>query len=117
MTRNEPAIRRKQELDLSVDPPPDLAIEIDTSRSALDRMAIYAGLRIPEVWTFDGETLRVHILQVNGKYFTSERSHSFPWLPVLEMVPFLQPDEKSGDTARFRQFVAQVRGRFNRGNG
>ena len=33
-----------------VDPPPDLAIEVEITRSCLDRLGIYAALRIPEVW-------------------------------------------------------------------
>src|ERR1700674_3812031 len=37
-------------LDLRTDPPPDLAIEVDVTRSSLDRMDIYAALKVPEVW-------------------------------------------------------------------
>ena len=47
---NEPAIRNRTEIDLTTDPPPDLGVEIDVSRSSLDRLAIYSELRIPEVW-------------------------------------------------------------------
>src|SRR5262245_52608801 len=47
---NEPLIRDKDEIDLATDPPPDLAVEIDISRSSLNRLAIHAALRIPEVW-------------------------------------------------------------------
>jgi Uma2 family endonuclease len=115
--QNEPSIRGKRDIDLSVDPPPDLAIEIDISPSALDRMAIYAGLGIPEVWTFNGESIHIHLRQEDRKYGTSETSRCLHWLPVSELLPFLQPDEKSGDTARARRFVAQVRRHFNRGNG
>jgi len=110
--QNEPAIRGKTNIDLSVDPPPDLAIEIDISRSALDRMAIYAGLAVPEVWTFNGESLRVHLLQKDRTFVVSKTSLCLPRLPVQELVPFLQPDEKSGDTTRARRFVAQVRHYF-----
>jgi Uma2 family endonuclease len=56
---NEATMRGRDEYDLEVDPPPDLAVEIEVSRSTLDRMAIYAALRVPEVWCSDGETLRV----------------------------------------------------------
>jgi len=115
--QNELAIRGRQDIDLSVDPPPDLAIEIDISRSALDRMAIYGGLEIPEVWTFNGESIRIHLLQADGKYVASETSRCLPWLPVAEMIPFLQPDDKSGETARTRRFVSQVRRHFSQGNG
>ncbi|HKI20054.1 MAG TPA: Uma2 family endonuclease, partial [Isosphaeraceae bacterium] len=59
---------KRKSIDLSVDPPPDLAIEIEISRSALDRMGIYATLGVPEVWRFDGETLLINQLQDDGTY-------------------------------------------------
>src|SRR5437762_13654727 len=43
-----PAISGKQELDLSVDPPPDLAIEVDISPHDVAREPIYAALGVPE---------------------------------------------------------------------
>ena len=46
----ERAVRGKGDIDLIVDTPPDLAIEIDNTSSSLNRMAIYAALGVPEVW-------------------------------------------------------------------
>jgi Uma2 family endonuclease len=46
---NEPRVRGKDRIDLRVDPPPDLVVEVDVSRSSLDRLAIYASLGVPEV--------------------------------------------------------------------
>jgi Uma2 family endonuclease len=46
---NLEAIKGKEEIDLGKDPPPDLSIEVDISRSSLDRMAIFAAFRVPEV--------------------------------------------------------------------
>ena len=102
---SEPAVRGKMQIDLLVDHPPDLAIEIDITHSSLDRLAIYAKLGIPEVWRFDGESLQVHVLQSDGVYIESQMSRCFPQLPVQEMVPFLQPDDEREDTTRVRQFV------------
>ena len=65
---NERRIRGKRELDLTIDPPPDLAIEIDITSSSLDRQGIYAALGVPEIWRFDGESLRVYQLQPDGTY-------------------------------------------------
>jgi Uma2 family endonuclease len=115
--RNEPTVRGKQDIDLSVDPPPDLAIEIDVSRSALDRMSIYSKLGIPEVWSFNGNSLRIQLLQSDGTYAESETSLCLPPLPVQELIPFLQPDDQTGDTARIRRFVAQVRRYFSQDEG
>ena len=54
---NEAAVRGKDKIDLRRDPPPDLAVEIDITHSSLDRMGIYASIRVPEVWRFDGRVL------------------------------------------------------------
>jgi Uma2 family endonuclease len=77
---NEPRVRDKEEIDLNVDPPPDLAIEIEVSRSALNRMDIYAAMRVPEVWRFDGIHLYVHLLNEQGEYDVTDRSRHFPFL-------------------------------------
>src|SRR6266852_3756938 len=47
----------RRHLDLRRDPPPDLAIEVDVTRSSLDRFGIYAALKVPEVWRLDGDVL------------------------------------------------------------
>ena len=47
---NAPRVQGRRELDLRVDPPPDLAIEVDVPSSSLDRMSICAALGVPEVW-------------------------------------------------------------------
>lgn len=112
--QSEPAIRGKLELDFTVDPPPDLAIEVEISRSALDRMAIYAKLGVPEVWRFDGESLTIHLLQADGVYKEGPTSRCLPELPVHEMAPFLRPDDQLDDTTRVRQFVEHVSPRFQR---
>ena len=36
----------KRRLDLALDPPPDLAIEVDITRSSLDRLPIFAALGV-----------------------------------------------------------------------
>jgi Uma2 family endonuclease len=44
----------KKRVDLRFDPPPDLALEVVVTHRALDRMTIYARLRVPEVWQLEG---------------------------------------------------------------
>ena len=53
---NEPLIRDKDEIDLDVDPPPDLAIEVDDTHDSQGKLPIYAALRVPEVWRYDART-------------------------------------------------------------
>lgn len=57
--RHESAVRGRMDIDLELDPPSDLALKIDISRSSLNRLAIYADLRVPELWSWDGEILKV----------------------------------------------------------
>ncbi len=107
--QNEPVVRGKRDIDLTRDPPPDLALEIDITRSSLDRLSIYASLEVPEVWRFDGQSLSVYLLQAAGEYRLSEKSSAFPFLPVHELVRFMQFDEKTGELAQLQSFVAWIR--------
>src|SRR5262249_21363477 len=91
--QSERAVRGKRELDLSVDPPPDLAIEVEVSHSALDRLAIYARLRVPEIWRFDGDCIHIHLLQSDGSYAEGDQSRCLPWLAVREIAQFLSAEE------------------------
>ena len=55
--KNEALIRGKKRLDLTIDPPPDLALEIDiTSRTHAN---IYQALKVPELWRFENSNLRI----------------------------------------------------------
>ena len=69
---NEHLVRGRLDLDLEVDPPPDLAVEVEITRSVLNRMGIYASLRVPEVWRSDGDQIIVEQLQADGTYATSQ---------------------------------------------
>jgi Uma2 family endonuclease len=109
---SEPAVRGKMEIDLLVDNPPDLAIEIDITSSSLDRLEIYSKLRIPEIWRYDGEALQVLARQPDGAYLTSPTSLCLPQIPVAEMARFLKLDDQLDDTTRVRRFVDWAGPRF-----
>jgi Uma2 family endonuclease len=75
-------IRGKRRLDLSIDPPPDLAIEVDISPPDVAKSPIYGALGVPEIWRYDGRTLTYLARRPDGEYGVAERSLSFPDLPV-----------------------------------
>ena len=102
--------RGRKKLDLNVDPPPDLAIEVDISRSSLDKLAIYASLPVPEVWVYDGSTLQVHQLQPDGSFARQMCSLAFPRLPLAEVERFLARRDESDETTWIRSFRDFVRG-------
>ncbi len=101
-------VRGKRQIDLNRDPPPDLAVEIEISRTILDRLAILAALKIPEVWRFDGQSLIILVLK-KGKYRSTKRSPSFPEIPITELVKFLYLGEAEGDIAMIQAVRTWVR--------
>jgi Uma2 family endonuclease len=77
--QSEPLIRGRRQVDLSVDPPPDVVVEMELSRSALDKLPLFASMGIPEVWRCDGQ--RVTILLRDGETYCDVASSLA--LPVL----------------------------------
>ncbi len=113
---NEAAVRGRMDIDPETDPPPDLALEVDISRSSLNRMSIYAALRVPEVWRWDGRHLRIFLLTPNGTYEQTDKSKAFPFLPLAEFVTFLKRTDLS-ETQLVRSFRNWVGMQIDRGWG
>jgi Uma2 family endonuclease len=109
--QNLARIRGKKRIDLTRDPVPDLVLEVEVTRSLLDRIAIYAALGVPELWRFDGAKLRVYRLDAKGRYKEQKRSPTLPHLPVQELVHFVRIGEGENETTMLRQFRAWVRER------
>jgi Uma2 family endonuclease len=107
--QNEFRVRGKGDLDLGVDPPPDLVVEVDLSRSSLDKFAIYQSLGVQEIWRFDGAQLKVHVRGTGGEYSLSERSAAFPLLPLEGLREFLGRWSTMGETRLVREFAEWVR--------
>jgi Uma2 family endonuclease len=82
-----------RQLDLRRDPPPDLALEVEITRSMIDRLEIYAALGVPEVWRYERD--RLHILHLrSGNYVEATTSRKLPFLTVSIVGSFLR--ESSG---------------------
>ncbi|MGH7134853.1 MAG: Uma2 family endonuclease [Pirellulales bacterium] len=111
--RHEEIVREREEYDPAIDPPPDLAVEVDLSSSSSRRMLVYAELGIPEVWRYDGERLTFHTLGANGTYHAVDRSLSFPSLGSTDLERFVNRRGTLGENAlaaEFRQWLRQARG-------
>ena len=87
---HEAIVREKAAIDLEVDPPPDLAIEVDITHSSLDRLSIYAALGIPELWRHDGRSLAMLGLGADGQYVAIASSLSLPNLRPSDVERFLE---------------------------
>jgi Uma2 family endonuclease len=99
----ESEMRGRLTFDLSVDPAPDLAIEIDITSSSLDRLSIYATLGIGEVWRFDGQGLLIYVLR-DGVYEVQEQSQVLSVLAQSDLLRFLGKRGKMGENALLQEF-------------
>jgi Uma2 family endonuclease len=83
------------DLDLTIHPPPNLAIEVDNTGNSASALPIYARIRVPEVWVYK---VRKHTLWfgrlVGDEYQEIDRSLGLPRLtPTLVLQAF---DARSG---------------------
>ena len=109
------AVLGKDEIDLAIDPPPDVAIEIDITHSSLNKLAIYAALGVPEVWRYDGESLTIRVRGGDGQYRIVERSAALPVLTVTDLVRYLNRRHAEGETKLVREFRRWLRDRVLEG--
>lgn len=99
--QNEARVRGKDEIDLAVDPPPDLVIEIDITSPSLNKFPIYAQIGVPEVWRYDGRQLQMSTL-ANGEYIHIDQSTAFPLLSSVVATQFLEESTKLRSTTWLR---------------
>jgi Uma2 family endonuclease len=101
----------KKTLDLTIDPPPDLAIEVDISPPGVARQPIYGALGVPEIWRFDGR--RVQFLRRNpdGRYSPVDFSLSFPKVACELVNELLTVGLTRGQTAAVAELRRQSAGR------
>ena len=102
--RNESVVRDKREIDLSIDPPPDLVIEIEMSRSAINKLALFASIGLPEVWRYNGTKLWLGRL-VGDKYEQISQSVELQGFPIEAAVEILQLIGTASETELIRRFV------------
>jgi Uma2 family endonuclease len=95
--------------ELGVDPPPDLAIDVEISRSFVSRLKIYAELGVPEVWRFDGRDLRFFHPEPEGSHVESEASLGLPMLTSHEVAHWVCHGATVGRLEWNRRLRAWVR--------
>ena len=102
--QHEPAIRGKSALDLHVDPPPDLVIEIGITHLSLDKLPIYAAIGVPEVWRYDGQRLEMRALD-GGRYVDRSESQALPGVARDDVARLVE----EGKATRRIAWLASVR--------
>lgn len=107
-SQNAARVRGMKRFDPAIDPPPDLAIEIDITSRSIPRQPIHAALGVPELWRFDGDRITILVL-TEGEYRAVDRSVLFPFLPIDEFTQFVRRIPVEGHTAVLREFRNWVR--------
>jgi len=98
------AILGKERIDLTIDPPPDLAIEVDfTSFTDLEA---YRFLKIPELWVYRREELKIYLL-IEDSYQERENSRLFLDTNIKKLLPYyVELGWNQGSSLARRQFEA-----------
>ncbi len=107
--QNQPQVAGRT-VDLTIDPLPDLVVEVDLAHTDIDKNRLYASLGIPEFWRFDGPVWRIYQRQ-GETYQECDRSPTFPVVDKADFYQFLaqaQQDEVEAEI-QFRTWVkAQI---------
>ncbi len=107
--QHEAQVRGRNDLNLDRDPPPDLAIEVESSRTVLNRIGIYEALGVPEIWRFDGEALTVLVRGPDGRYAPAPASRALPTLTLDEVRRRMQNLGATDQGSWMRDWQAWVR--------
>jgi len=108
--QHEAAIRNKEGPDFSIDPPPDLAIEVEKSRSAESKMLIYQSFKVPELWRVVREEIHIFELDEHASYRPRATSVCFPGFPVAKVNELLKQYATGSEIelmASFRDWVRE----------
>ena len=99
--QNRDKVLRQTEFDLSVVPPPDLAVEIDISRPLVEKEEVYARLGVPELWRWREGRVRVMLLG-DERYTEADRSPALPDFPMQRLIDDIHswPDRPTDEALR-----------------
>ena len=105
-------VRGQGRVDMAVDPPPDVVVEVAVTHPSVSKFPICAGFGIPEIWTYDG--VRLAIYQLRGvEYVESSSSRVLQGLSAQQLGEFLDLGKKLDSLA----WPDEVLSRFRRSAG
>ncbi len=102
------ALVASHEVNLNVDPAPDLVVEVDITNTDLNKNTLYASMGVQEFWRFNGRVWKILQL-VDGTYVECDRPPTFPLIEKTDLYQFLEAallDEVAAEID-FRQWVRQ----------
>ena len=109
--QNAAKVGDKEVIDLHIDPPPDIVVEIDVSRESTKKLSFYAKLGVPEIWRYDGQKMHIYGLAEN-QYSQVMESRAFPFLAAEVLTRFLDECKTQSQTKTVRSFTKWLRNRL-----
>jgi Uma2 family endonuclease len=83
-------MRGKKKIDLATDPPPDFVVEVVVTHPSLSKFPICAAFGVPEIWSYDGDHLRIY--RLSGSEYTE--------MPSSGIIPELEANELTDSLER-----------------
>lgn len=100
----------KDEIDINVDPVPDIVVEVDKANQSRNKFPIYATFGVPEIWRCDVKRKRIEIYELRDKsYVEIPASRFFPIVTGEILVHFIEQSRTSGQTAALTAFQQWIR--------
>ena len=90
------ALGNRIHLDFTLDPPPDIAVEVDVHHDSLSKFPIDVALGVPEIWRYDGGQMRIHQLR-HEAYVEVESSPALPMLTSRILTEYLTRMREEGE--------------------
>jgi Uma2 family endonuclease len=106
--QNEARVSGKKQLDLAIDPPPDLVVEIDITHPSLNKFPIFSAVGVPEVWRYDGVTVTIFALK-HGQLKRSQTSIVLPVVTEQMLTKFMTESKTLKRTVWLRRLREWVR--------
>lgn len=105
--QNRQAILGKERIDLEIDPPPDLALEIDLS--SITKPEDYQAIAVPELWIYRRKALYIYVFD-GQQYQESSNSPTFSGIPVKQLIPnSVERAWEAGSSIALKEFENQLR--------
>jgi Uma2 family endonuclease len=82
-------MRGKKRIDLALEPPPDFVVEVVVTHPSLSKFPICAAFGVPEIWSYDGNRLRIYRLS-GSEYTDVPSSGVLPELGAKQLTDFLE---------------------------
>jgi Uma2 family endonuclease len=108
---NAEHMRGPKNVDMGTDPPPDLAIEVEVSHSAVEALEAWGRLGVPEVWRFNASAWSCTFWHRNeaGTYVSAPHSQFLPMLKPAEIADQMRQAQNLGASRWYAQLPGWVR--------